>query len=212
MAENTLVSSRAMADLFGVAAEALSYPGETLATAVADGSLDASVTHMLGHAGLEAPLPGGALHVSGTTGRELEAEYIRLFDVPDGPVTPLYTGVYARRRRDAMEELLRFYRYFGLTVSPAQHDLPDAVPTALEFLQFLALRDAAGNAQAGLHSAGADVIGRHLLPWARETLRRMDERKPHSFYRAAIGLVETVAEAELRRAEAEVATSSSRGR
>jgi DMSO reductase family type II enzyme chaperone len=201
-------ASRAIADLFAVAAEALSYPGDTLATVVADGSLDAAVTHLLEHAGFDADWQG-TLHHPGTTGKELEAEYIRLFDAPDGRPCPLYTGVYARRRRDAMEELLRFYRHFGLTVSPGAHDLPDSVPTVLEFLQFLCLRDAAGEGQAGLHSVGADVIDRHLLPWARETTRRIDERRPHPFYRAAIGLVETVAGALAQAGP--IPTSVSRG-
>jgi DMSO reductase family type II enzyme chaperone len=188
------MNSRALADLYGLLAEVLSFPDERLATAVADGTLQQTVDHLRLHTGTEED-PGASLHIPGTTASELATEYIRLFDAPDGPRTPLYTGVYARQRRDAMEELLRFYRYFGLTISSGEHDLPDAVPTVLEFLQFLALLNCNANGDSAA-SPRTDIIARHLLPWATETLRRLDARDPHPFYRAAIELVHGVAQNE----------------
>ena len=48
-----------------------------------------------------------------------------------------------------MEDLLRFYRHFGLSVVHAEdRDLPDSVPTVLEFLGYLV------DARAGLDAGG----------------------------------------------------------
>jgi len=117
---------------------------------------------------VEVTTPVAALGPMELDARDLESEYIRLFDVPDGPATPLYTGVYAPRRRDAMEELLRTYRHFGLTIEGSAHDLPDYVPTVLEFLQFLTFGQAGESpeASAPFRAASADILERHLCPWA----------------------------------------------
>jgi DMSO reductase family type II enzyme chaperone len=124
--------------------------------------------------------------------------YMETFELPAGSACPLYTGIYARQRKEAMEELLRFYRHFGLTLSEDPRDLPDSVPTVLEFLQFLAWRqgreDAA--AAASLQAAERDVIQRHLLPWAQTTDQRLAERSGE-FYPRLVQLLASVCEARL---------------
>lgn len=172
---------RRHAGAYLLAADLLSFPS-------------ADVLDGLSHARLKAAheVPGASTeHIAAQAGDadELASEYIRLFDAPDGPALPLYTGVYAARRRDAMEELLRFYRHFGLTISPATHDLPDHVPAVLEFLSLLAAR--------GATSAEVDVLQRHLLPWVEATVQRLPARSPHPFYREAIHLVAAVSRAGL---------------
>jgi DMSO reductase family type II enzyme chaperone len=153
---------------------------------------------MLAHIRVELSVPLSVLGPIDISDKDLESEFIRLFDVPDGPATPLYTGVYAQRRRDAMEELLRVYRHFGLTIGNASQDLPDFVPTILEFLQFLAT----GAAQAEdvsrepFLAATADLIERHLGPWVAETSTRLEKRNAHPFYRGLIALVGEVTAAE----------------
>jgi len=193
------------AEAFGLASEMVSFPTEHLARAASDGTLKRIVSHLAAH--LPYELEGWARALSADVSfQTLEAEYIRLFDVPDGRPCPLYTGVYASRRHDAMEEILRFYRHFGLTVAPAAHDLPDSVPTVLEFLQFLCLREAREEHDpAPIRAARADVIGRHLLPWATNTVSRLEGRSAAPFYSAVVGFVLCIAEAEagyLRGAEA----------
>ncbi|MBA4180225.1 MAG: hypothetical protein C0506_06500 [Anaerolinea sp.] len=178
----------AMADLWALLAELLSFPGPALEEEVPRGAVRSAVAHLAGHLDWDpAPLLTGL--TATVPGSSLESEFIRLFDAPDGATTPLYTGVYSRRRRDAMEELLRFYRHFGLTVAGGAHDLPDYVPTVLEFLRFLTLRAATDGAGEPAEAAAADVIQRHLDPWAAQTARRLQGRAPHPFYAAAVGLV-----------------------
>lgn len=190
----------ARADLYALLAELLSYPGPTLGEELRAGGVQAAVAHLAAHSGLDLEPLLDKLTASDLPGAELEAEFIRLFDAPDGASTPLYTGVYSHLRRDAMEELLRFYRHFGLTVSDDDHDLPDYVPTVLEFLSFLALRSAVAEtdeARFATDAAAADIIGRHLHPWASHTIERFGGRRPHPFYAAVVALVAVIAEAEL---------------
>lgn len=184
------------AEAFGLAAEMISFPTERLATAISDGTLARIAGHLVEHLPYELGAAPAAFSPP-VTFEALQSEYIRLFDAPDGRPCPLYTGVYAHRRHDAMEELLRFYRHFGLTVSPAAHDLPDSVPTVLEFVQFLCLREAQDSGDAGpLRLARADLISRHLYPWATNTMGRMAERSAAPFYAAAVGFVHDLARAE----------------
>jgi DMSO reductase family type II enzyme chaperone len=188
------------ADLYGLLAEVLSFPGPDLALAVQRGDIRGAIEHILGHLPLaEAIAPLDALGPMDVEPQDLESEYIRLFDVPDGPPTPLYTGVYAPRRRDAMEELLRTYRHFGLTVERSAHDLPDFVPTVLEFLRILTFGQHAGKpaARPAFESAKADVLDRHLRPWAEQTATRLAQRSGHPFYQTIVGVVNDLATAEL---------------
>ena len=195
-----------MADLWGLLAELLSFPGSGLEDEVRGGSVRAAAAHLAGHLDWE---PGPVLEglAEGVGAQSLETEFIRLFDAPDGATTPLYTGVISRRRPDAMEELLRFYRHFGLTVSSDAHDLPDYVPTVLEFLRFLALRAAQDPPGNAAETAATDLIVRHLEPWATHTTRRLEGRAPHPFYAAAVGLVEAACALQVARAEARAESS-----
>lgn len=192
-------ASTAEARLYAILAEVLSFPTDELAELASSGFLSSTVdvlaaelpwapTLPLAHQVAELPTPG-----------ELEAEYICLFDVPDRVPTPLYTGVYAPRRRDAMEELLRTYRHFGVTVSEDAHDLPDFVPTVLEFLGFLVdgAQVAETSALASWERATADILERHLYPWATQTTARLEKKQATPFYRHVIGSIATVTTARL---------------
>ncbi|MCK9518469.1 MAG: molecular chaperone TorD family protein, partial [Dehalococcoidia bacterium] len=136
------------------------------------------------------PIPGDA------TLRTLGMQYMGTFEIPAGSACPLYTGVYARQRREAMEELLRFYRHFGLTLSEDPRDLPDSVPTVLEFLQFLAWREARaedGDDGMALRKARRDIVQRHLGPWAKGTSERLADRQ-ELFYPRTVMLLRDLCE------------------
>lgn len=188
----------AEARLYAILAELISFPSDDMGEIVASGMLAASVAELTAQLSwapgvpllTPEPLPPPA---------EVEAAYICLFDVPDRIPTPLYTGVYASRRRDAMEELLRTYRHFGLTVSDDAHDLPDYVPTVLEFLGFLAQGspDAGAPSDESRKRAMADVLERHVRPWAAETTKRLAKRDALPFYLQVIESIGVLAESRL---------------
>jgi len=180
---------------YSLLALALSFPGEALTAGCRSGSLAAAF----------GPIAG--LHDPSAASAAFGEEYIRLFELPTGgPTCPLYTGVYSHSRREAMEELLRFYRHAGLGLSEADRDLPDSVPTVLEFLGFLSWREVAspGTAEASRRTAG-DVLSRHLLPWLEETGSRLPKRTPGPFYAAVFDALGGFASAELERTAGELA-------
>ncbi len=196
-------TARARSELYGLFAELLSFPTEQLAEACNAGDVERSLT------AIASVLPftfqdglAGALTDPGLGHVDLQSEYIRLFDLPGGgPSMPLYAGVFAPSRRDSMEELLRFYRHFGLTVSTDERDLPDAIPTVLEFLHFLSFREASlavDEDAAPLHGAQADVLGRHLVRWTTEAASRIEGKDAMPFYRSVIHLLNEFCGQELQ--------------
>jgi DMSO reductase family type II enzyme chaperone len=188
----------AEARLYTILAELISFPSDDLGEFVASGMVATTVGELASRLPWAPELPLLTPAPLPSPG-EVEAAYICLFDVPDRMPTPLYTGVYAPRRRDAMEELLRTYRHFGLTVSDDAHDLPDFVPTVLEFLGFLA-EDAAGEGGSSRESrerAMADVLERHLGPWATETSTRLAKREALRFYAQVVESIAALAASRL---------------
>ena len=203
----TGVSTGARAHVYALLAELLSFPTPQLATTIASGEVAHTLHLLSGRLPYELPVELEGLSEA-IEGPELEQEYIRLFDLPGGgPTCPLYSGVYARNRRDAMEEILRFYRFFGLTMANNGRDLPDAVPTLLEFLQFLVVREESRPEES--EAAERDVLGRHLLPWAAATAGRLPKRRPGAFYRDVVALAHGVAAAELEHLGAAAARGTS---
>jgi DMSO reductase family type II enzyme chaperone len=103
--------------------------------------------------------------------QDYEAEYLRLFEVgiPSAPC-PLYESAYGRGdRREVMEELARFYNYFGLSLGQKAKEMPDHLRVELEFLHYLTYLEAQaseeGQPTAGLRRAQRDLYQRHLDAW-----------------------------------------------
>lgn len=184
-------SAQVEGELYALLADTLSFPGASLSELSSSGELRETVSASMQTLGFERGLRLEGLNL-GTDVWDLESEYISLFDLPGKSATPLYTGVYASRRRDAMEELLRFYRFFGLTINGAIHDLPDYVPVVLEFLSFLSLSEHPAAAESRA-AARNDVLSRHLHPWATQTYSRLEARGASAFYLALVGVVRDVA-------------------
>jgi len=193
-----LAVAGAEANLYGILAEVLAFPTHEFGHLVESGFLQMTVEKLSRELPWEVQLPAGDLGPAGLSDTALEAEYIRLFDAPDRLPTPLYTGVYSARRRDAMEEILRIYRHFGLTVSADAHDLPDFVPTMLEFLRFLAEGTALASTRESRERAMADLLERHLCPWAEHTRERLAQREALPFYQSLVSTVAVLGAARLR--------------
>jgi DMSO reductase family type II enzyme chaperone len=173
--------------------EVLVYPDEALLESVRSGRLAASITEAA--ASLPYPLEPGALDaVPGDGEPALGPDYIRLFDVPaNGTPCPLYGGALGGDRRATMEDLLRFYRHFGLSVVHAEdRDLPDSVPTVLEFLGYLVMReqDSPEVDVDTFRRAQHDVLERHLARWAPIIAARVAKLDPPAFYAAATKLLD----------------------
>ncbi len=117
---------------------------------------------------------------AGVSAEDYEAEYIRLFDVGtgDGPPAPIVSGAYGSDRRKQMEEVARFFEYFGLTTTPDDPRPPDHLATELEFMQYLAFKEAASPSPrmgTSFHRAQDDFLGRQMVDWIDEFASKIEQ-------------------------------------
>ncbi|MDH5736984.1 MAG: molecular chaperone TorD family protein, partial [Gammaproteobacteria bacterium] len=89
----------------------------------------------------------------------------------NGPPVSLYGGSYGgseESRRQTMEEVARFFEYFGLKTSADDPRPPDHIATQLEFMQYLAFKEAASPSPrlgGSFHRAQEDFLSRQLVGW-----------------------------------------------
>ena len=131
-----------------------------------------------------------ALHDAGEAD-DLAVEFTRLFDVgAGGPPCPLHGGLYHGARMKTMEEAVRFYNHFGLTLSEAPRELPDHLTTELEFLHFLTYREAetlaAGGDPGPWQRAQRDFVSRHPARWVPKLRERLEAAEPMPFFRELV--------------------------
>ena len=131
-----------------------------------------------------------------------EDEFLGLFELGG---TPLYEGLQrGEKGRDGLlEELLRFYEYFDLRLREQELEYPDHLVTELEFLTYLASREAAageaGHSPLPFRRAQRDFLARHLCVWIPSLAGRLRASAADSTYAAlANGLEKLVAEQRAR--------------
>lgn len=125
----------------------------------------------------------------------LAVEYTRLFDAGAADACcPLYGGAYGGARMKTLEEVVRFYAHFGLTLSDTLRELPDHLATQLEFLHFLAFREAEALASGGhagpWRRAQRDFVARHPGHWVPDLHRRVAQLNPPRFYACLLAHLE----------------------
>lgn len=117
---------------------------------------------------------------------ELSAEFVRLFDVGvEGPPCPLFGGAYSSDRSATLEETRRFYDYFGLKLSQDYLLPPDHLATELDFMQYLAFKEAAAvSPRLGRSYATAqrDFLERQLLSWLPQAAKRLEDAGPDPYF------------------------------
>ncbi len=121
-----------------------------------------------------ANLPYNGLK-GGSLGREtalsyeaFQSSYIGLFEVggEQGAPSPLYEGEYGGGRMKVMEEVLRFYHYFGLKLSEEKRDRPDHLASEFEFMHLLTFKETEGRLKgadmSAYRNAERDFLRFHL--------------------------------------------------
>lgn len=140
------------------------------------------------------------------TYEEYEAEYIRLFEIaPKRPPCPLYEGYWRGRdqteRRELMAELMRFYRFFGLSLGESVREMPDHLAVELEFMALLVDGEAAAEAEDGdvgsFRRAQRDFLSRHLTHWTPKLNGTIHEIDAHPFFRTLIAQVDAHVQGDL---------------
>ena len=170
----------ARSGVYQVLGTMFSLPGEDAYQAAADGKWPERLRGAAQLLAFDFDFGVSALSRS-ITPEEYQAEYLRLFEVGDGtqgPPAPAFGGAYGGGdRRKQMEEVVRFFEYFGLKASPADPRSPDHLATELEFMQYLTFKQAASTSprlSASFRRAQEDFINRQLSTWLGEFARRVE--------------------------------------
>ena len=175
---------------------AFEYPDADFVAAVRSGALAEALRNTQG--AVDPALAAGEwspLEDAGASDDDLAVEYTRLFDVgAGGPPCPLYGGLYNGARMQVMEECVRFYNHFGLTLSEAPRELPDHLSTQLEFLHFLTFREAEalrdGRDPGPWQRAERDFLERHPGRWVPQLRQRVAKQHTLPFFAALLDRLE----------------------
>jgi DMSO reductase family type II enzyme chaperone len=201
--EAALATSRSRA--YATFAGCFEYPDEELCELVRSGALARALRAVLGalDGELAADLDEAALSDAGE-GDALAVEFTRLFDVgAAGPPCPLYGGIWGGARMKTMEEAVRFYNHFGLTLSESPRELPDHLTTELEFLHFLAFHEAEALQCSGdpgpWRRAARDFVARHPGRWVPKLRAKLAEQDPVPFFRELVRQLERFLAHDARR-------------
>jgi DMSO reductase family type II enzyme chaperone len=157
----------------------------------------AALPHLASLAREEAGIAGKVSgDLEGIAFEDFETTYVGTFDVgfPEPPCPP-YEGVYseAMPRTEIMLEVGRFYTHFGLAMNQTEgkRELPDYLCAELEFLHFLAIKEAqaseAGNGSAqelfhGYVLAQKDFLERHMIAWLPKFSEKVQGVNGLAFY------------------------------
>ncbi len=174
---------------YQVFASAFGYPDGETSQAIREGELAEALRDVLTAIApaLLEHADWGALSDTGKAVDDLAVEFTRLFDVgASGPPCPLYGGLYGGARMKTMEEAVRFYNHFGLTLAESPRELPDHLTTQLEFLHYLCFREAqtlqAGDDPGPFRRAQRDFVSRHPGRWVSKLRQRVEGQKPLRFF------------------------------
>jgi DMSO reductase family type II enzyme chaperone len=198
------LAAAARSSLYRCLATAFSFPTPRLSEAFASGGF---LDDLLAAApALPFPLPAdeGLRADPALAHEELQQEYIRLFEVgPGRPPCPLYEGSHRSGRMKIMEELVRFYEHFGLRHEAG--DLPDHVCAELEFMHYLAFKEAAALHTGAEHLpyrlAQRDFLRRHLNRWLPRLRLRLEQLDPPGLYLSLARLAEEACRQDVRSLE-----------
>jgi DMSO reductase family type II enzyme chaperone len=198
------LAAAARSSLYHCLATAFSFPTPELSEAFASGGFLDEL--LAAAAALPFPLAAddGLRGDPALTHEELQQEYIRLFEVgPGRPPCPLYEGSHRSGRTKIMEELVRFYEHFGLRHEAG--DLPDHLCAELEFMHYLAFKEAAA-VHAGTDSlpyrlAQRDFLSRRLNRWLPKLRRRLEQLDPPNLYLSLARLAEEACRRDVRSLE-----------
>lgn len=200
----TSIAAAARSRLYALLADGFRFPTPSVLEAVRTGRF----AHEVQAAAREAPYPLALEEKLGAGAgpgfEELGPEYIGLFDVggPRGAPCFLYEGEHGGARLKVLEDVLRFYHYFGLHLAAKEgrRDRPDHLSTELEFLHVLTFRESARLGEekdAGSYRlAERDFLRLHLVDLVDRVAATIAPRRV-PFYSELAAVAQRFCEAEL---------------
>ncbi len=195
------IAAAARSRLYRLLADGLAYPDREFFADLQTGRYrdDVQDTCQALPYGLQ---PHAAALVASGDYTDFQSEYLRLFEAAMGmPPCPLYSGLFRGGRKAVMEELTRFYNFFGLSIEEGGGELPDHVITELEFMHFLTFKELSalhrGEDETPYRRAQADFLERQLVSWLPALETRLQRLEPPAFYVALTTLTNAFARGEL---------------
>ena len=174
-----------------------SFPQDELYVSLGDGSLF-EVLSLVGEEAerllSEAVLPSSL--------DDLQQEYTNSFDVGRGagPPCSLYEGSHVSWGRTGIfEELLRFYDFFGLELSPSARELPNHLTVELEFMHYLTFLELEAEDPSSYQQAQKDFLERHLCQWVPPLRTGIEREGRTSVFRVLGAILERFIAAEALR-------------
>ncbi len=155
-------------------------------------------------AGLNAPLPDS---------RQSHSRVFTHIEPPDyPPYETAFDSADAFRQSDVMADVAGFYRAHGLQVGGAERERPDHAVTELEFMAFMARKEAYALEHLGAEQVEecrrtqVSFLRDHLGRWAPAFGRRLATFCDDAFFRSVGSLLETWIETEIVAWDAEPET------
>jgi DMSO reductase family type II enzyme chaperone len=193
--------------LYAILVQGLSTPTDALCRALQDDTFGAMLQHALGGAPrnhrrrFAHDLTASA---AGNTMDELLVEYTRLFGTD--LVCPHYEADYVAagsfRLAQVLADVTGLYAAFGVRVSDTAHERPDHIVVELDFMNFLATKEAhaahEGQSEKArlCRQAQRLFFERHLGRWARPFSRHFGAAARLDFYLRLRQLLESLLMAE----------------
>lgn len=148
---------------------------------------------------LDYPFPADAGLRLGARQDEYEVEFLRLYEVGmGGAPCPLSSGYYTRDRMRDLEEVVRFYRFFGYQPQRSSDRFPDHLAFELEFMAHLADREIDPDGDlASLRRGQRDFCERHLASWIPQLRDAVERRTEIRFFREVMQATESLVAADL---------------
>lgn len=200
--------------LYALLGECFAYPDADLADDLRGGELARTTAELTRRVdpGIAERIDLRALADPAADAEALAVEYTRLFDASDrGTLCSLNGGAHAGPQMTVMEEAIRFYTHFGLSLNEDAKELPDHLTTQLNFVHFLAYgecaRAAEGAPSTPYRLARRDFIARHPGRWVPIMLAKLRTAQPLPFVLACTELVAALLAWDLACLERELGTA-----
>lgn len=185
-------SDQARSEIYASITRAISFPDEELFDFIKSGAWSREFGDLTGELPFRLTIPRNGSTVQNDYDG-FQSEYIRLFEIGgrNGSPCPLHSGQYSRDRLQTLEDLLRFYTFFGLRAKTGF--MPDHAAVELEFMSYLAQQSAEAIPDSqdanSLRLAQRDFLARRLSWWP-ELARRTRGQRPQTFYRNLVTITE----------------------
>ncbi len=188
----TIVANQSIPQTYLFLSKCFSYPEEGFSETMRDKRMEEEIKDLVEGLPFEVNFRGIPFPSSQDEIADIESEYINTFDLGGGKT--LYESAYTGHRddmcsRDIYEDLLRFYEHFDIKLSDKEKDYPDNLVVELEFMAFLAKKEADalefGKDANPYRLAQRDFLERHLNKWVDKLNERIQKRGKEPFYMGA---------------------------